>query len=108
MMPLCFVAMGAIRREMNNPKWTIFAIGYMCIIAYIISLIVFQVGKVFAGGVNVLGLIVVFMILLLVIVLIIRQMILDKKAGKHLCGGSCGSCGGSCTGCSMHGQCHGK
>ncbi len=59
----CFAAMGAIKREMNSPKWTVFAIGYMCIFAYVISLIVFQVGKVFAGGVNAVGLIVALALL---------------------------------------------
>ena len=59
----CFAAMGAIKREMNSPKWTVFAIGYMCIFAYIISLIVFQVGKIFAGGVSVPGLIVALILL---------------------------------------------
>ena len=54
----CFAAMGAIKREMNSPKWTLFAIGYMCIFAYVVSLIVFQIGKVFTGGVNAVGLIV--------------------------------------------------
>ena len=54
------------------------------------------------------GSIVVALLLLLVVVLIVRRLILDKKAGKHLCGGSCGSCGGSCGGCPMQGQCHGK
>ena len=54
------------------------------------------------------GSIVVLLILLAVIALIIRRLILDKKAGRHICGGSCGSCGGSCAGCPMHGQCHGK
>ena len=54
------------------------------------------------------GSIVVVLILLAVIVLIIRRLILDKKAGRHICGGSCGSCGSSCAGCPMHGQCHGK
>ena len=54
------------------------------------------------------GSIVVVLILLAVIALIIRRLILDKKAGRHICGGSCGSCGGSCAGCPMHGQCHGK
>ena len=52
----CFAAMGAIKREMNSPKWTLFAIGYMCLFAYVVSLIVFQLGKLFAGGVNPLGL----------------------------------------------------
>ncbi|MBR4767762.1 MAG: ferrous iron transporter B, partial [Lachnospiraceae bacterium] len=53
----CFAAMGAIKREMNSPKWTLLAIGYMCAFAYVISLIVFQIGKVFVGDVNVVGLI---------------------------------------------------
>lgn len=55
-----------------------------------------------------LGSIVVVLLLLLVVVLIVRRLILDKKAGKHLCGGSCSSCGGGCSGCPMQGQCHGK
>lgn len=45
-------------------------------------------------------------ILLIVVVLIVRKLIRDKKAGKHICGGSCGSCGGGCGGCPMQGQCH--
>ena len=53
----CFAAMGAIKREMNSPKWTLFAIGYMCVFAYVIALIVFQLGKLFVGDVNVVGLI---------------------------------------------------
>ncbi len=54
----CFAAMGAIRREMNNAKWTLFAIGYMCVFAYAVALIVWQLGLLFAGSVNILGLIV--------------------------------------------------
>ena len=54
------------------------------------------------------GSIVVGLILLVVVVLIMRRLILDKKAGKHLCGGSCGSCGGGCSGCPMQGKCHSK
>ena len=45
----CFAAMGAIRREMNNGKWTAFAIGYMCVFAYAISMIVYQIGGLFTG-----------------------------------------------------------
>ena len=45
----CFAAMGAIRREMNNARWTCFAIGYMCVFAYIVSLIVYQIGLLFTG-----------------------------------------------------------
>ncbi len=59
----CFAAMGAIKREMNSPKWTIFAIGYMCVFAYVIALIVFQLGKLFVGDVSVVGLIVALALL---------------------------------------------
>ena len=48
----CFAAIGAIKREMNNAKWTWFAIGYQCGFAYIISLIVFQLGCLFTGDVK--------------------------------------------------------
>lgn len=46
----CFAAMGAIKREMNNGKWFAFAIGYQCVFAYIISLIVFQFGSLITTG----------------------------------------------------------
>ncbi len=46
----CFAAMGAIKREMNNAKWTWAAIGYMCVFAYIIALIVYRLGLLFSGG----------------------------------------------------------
>ena len=45
----CFAAMGAIKREMNNAKWTLGAIGYMCGFAYVVSLIVFQLGGLITG-----------------------------------------------------------
>ena len=47
----CFAAMGAIKREMNNPKWTLGAIGYMCGFAYVVALIVYQLGGLIAGQV---------------------------------------------------------
>jgi len=46
----CFAAMGAIRREMNSAKWTAFAIGYLCVFAYIVALIVYQAGMFLAGA----------------------------------------------------------
>ena len=46
----CFAAMGAIRREMNSPKWTAFAITYQCVFAYVISLIVYQLGAIFTAA----------------------------------------------------------
>ena len=54
----CFAAIGAIKREMNNPKWTWFAIGYQCGFAYVISLIINQLGGAFTGNLNIVGLIV--------------------------------------------------
>lgn len=51
----CFAAMGAIKREMNNVKWTWFAIGYQCLFAYAIALVVYQLGMLFAGSGNVIG-----------------------------------------------------
>ena len=54
----CFAAIGAIKREMNNPKWTWFAIGYQCGFAYVISLIINQLGGAFTGHLNIFGLIV--------------------------------------------------
>ena len=46
----CFAAMGAIKREMNNVKWFWFAIGYQCLLAYLVSLCIFQFGTLFTGG----------------------------------------------------------
>lgn len=53
----CFAAMGAIKREMNNAKWTWFAIGYQCVFAYAISFMIYQFGGIFTGNLNVIGLI---------------------------------------------------
>ena len=53
----CFAAIGAIKREMNNPKWTWFAIAYQCGFAYVIAFMITQFGNTFTGNVNVIGLI---------------------------------------------------
>ena len=53
----CFAAIGAIKREMNNPKWTWFAIGYQCGFAYVIALMINQFGNAFTSSLNILGLI---------------------------------------------------
>lgn len=53
----CFAAIGAIKREMNNPKWTWFAIGYQCGFAYLVALMINQFGKLFTGNVNIIGLV---------------------------------------------------
>lgn len=54
----CFAAMGAIKREMNSWKWFGIAVGYQCLFAYVIALIVYQFGILFAGRANIIGLIV--------------------------------------------------
>ena len=56
----CFAAIGAIKREMNNRKWTWFAIAYQCGFAYVIALMINQFGGMFTGNVNVIGLIFAF------------------------------------------------
>ena len=53
----CFAAIGAIKREMNNAKWTWFAIGYQCGFAYAIALVINQLGGLFTGNANVIGII---------------------------------------------------
>ena len=53
----CFAAMGAIKREMNNAKWTFFAIGYQCVFAYAVSLVIYQIGSLFTGSITVLNII---------------------------------------------------
>ena len=59
----CFAAMGAIKREMNNAKWTAFAIGYMTVFAYAVALIYYQIASAIKGQVHVLGLIAALLIL---------------------------------------------
>ncbi len=76
----CFAAMGAIRREMNNPKWTFFAIGYMTAFAYAASLIVYQLGLLFTGTANVAGVIAAVLVLAMIIYLLIRPY----KESAHL------------------------
>ena len=60
----CFAAIGAIKREMNNAKWTWFAIAYQCGFAYCIALMVNQFGNIFVGKANVIGIIVAAAILI--------------------------------------------
>ena len=59
----CFAAMGAIKREMNSAKWTWFAIAYQCGFAWVMAFIVWQVGRLFAGGMNIVGLIIALVML---------------------------------------------
>ena len=59
----CFAAIGAIKREMNNAKWTWFAIGYQCVFAYAIALMINQFGGLFTGNASVPGVIVALLVL---------------------------------------------
>ena len=68
----CFAAMGAIRREMNSAKWFWFAVGYQCGFAYVVSLIIYQLGLLFSGSVNVIGLIVAVLFIVLIVVQLVR------------------------------------
>ncbi len=72
----CFAAMGAIRREMNSAKWTAFAIGYQCVFAYAVSLMIYQFGSLiagdFAGGISILWLIMAFAVLAGMLYLLFR------------------------------------
>ena len=76
----CFAAIGAIKREMNNAKWTWFAIGYQCGFAYVISLIVFQLGCLFTGdfGSHVVGIIAAFLCLAGLIYMLVRKNKYDE------------------------------
>jgi len=70
----CFAAMGAIKREMNNWKWTLGAIGYMCGFAYVISMIVYQIGGLFTGEASFgIGTVVAFILLAGIIYLLFRK-----------------------------------
>ena len=75
----CFAAIGAIKREMNSPKWTWFAIGYQCLFAYAIAMMVYQFGSVFTGNINIVGLIFAIAILIFMIYMIFRPY---KEAAK--------------------------
>ena len=68
----CFAAIGAIRREMNSAKWTWFAIGYQCVFAYAMALVVFQLGSLFTGTGNVVGTIVAIAIVAFIVYMLVR------------------------------------
>lgn len=75
----CFAAMGAIKREMNNAKWTLFAIGYQCVFAYAVSLCIYQIGSVFSGNINIIGLIASFLIIVFVAFMLVKPYKNDIK-----------------------------
>ena len=75
----CFAAIGAIKREMNNAKWTWFAIGYQCGFAYVVALMINQFGNAFTGSLNVLGLIAAAAALALIVYMLFKPY---KEATK--------------------------
>lgn len=75
----CFAAIGAIKREMNNAKWTWFAIGYQCGFAYVVALMVNQFGNLFTGKANVIGVIVAVIALAAIIYQLFKPY---KESGK--------------------------
>ena len=75
----CFAAIGAIKREMNNAKWTWFAIGYQCGFAYLVALMINQFGDAFTGSLNVLGLIAAIAALALIVYMLFKPY---KEATK--------------------------
>ena len=75
----CFAAIGAIRREMNNAKWTWFAIGYQCVFAYAVALMINQFGGLFTGNINVIGLIFALAVLAFIVYMLVKPY---KEATK--------------------------
>ena len=75
----CFAAIGAIKREMNSPKWTWFAIGYQCGFAYAVALMINQFGGLFTGSVNIIGVIAAVIVLAAIIYMLVRPY---KEATK--------------------------
>ncbi len=76
----CFAAIGAIKREMNNAKWTWFAIGYECLFAYAVALIIYQLGRLFTGG----GFGLWTIVAVVVLAAIIYQLFRPYKEATHL------------------------
>ena len=68
---------------MNNAKWTWFAIGYQCLFAYVVSLIIYQIGLIFTGGIQMVGLIAALVLTALILYLLFRpQKPITQSAGK--------------------------
>lgn len=79
----CFAAMGAIRREMNDRRWTLFALGYQCGFAYAVSLVIYQLGCLFTGNVHIFGLIAAGAVLAMFVYMLARKPYSEKKkSGK--------------------------
>ena len=68
----CFAAIGAMKREMNSPKWTLFAVGYQCVFAYAISLMIYQFGSAFSGNLNIIGVICALAVLAFILYMLFK------------------------------------
>ncbi len=75
----CFAAMGAIRKEMNSMKWTVGAITYMCVFAYAVSLMVYQIGMLVANGIFGIGTVTAFLVLGVMLFLLLRPNPNEKR-----------------------------
>ena len=81
----CFAAIGAIKREMNSAMWTWFAIGYQCVFAYAMSLMIYQLGSIFNGNMNGVGLIAAIAVFaVMVYMLFIRRCSKATKLTKSV------------------------
>lgn len=86
----CFAAMGAIKREMNNAKWFWFAIGYQCLLAYAVAMVIYQLGTLFTGGGFSIGTVVAFVLVIAFIYLLFRpykeatELKVDVKKSKKI------------------------
>ena len=80
----CFAAIGAIKREMNSAKWTWFAIGYQCVFAYAVSLIIYQIGSAFTGNLNIVGLIVAIAVLVFMLYMLLKPYKESTKLTKKV------------------------
>ena len=77
----CFAAIGAIKREMNSAKWTCFAIGYQCVFAYAVSLIIYQLGMLFTGQANIIGAIFAFAVIAFIAYMLFRPYKESNRLG---------------------------
>ena len=75
----CFAAIGAIKREMNNSKWTAFAITYQCVFAYVIALIIYQIGNLIVNGTFGFGTVVAILLIIGLIYLLVRKPKVSDK-----------------------------
>ncbi len=77
----CFAAIGAIKREMNNARWTAFAIAYQCVFAYIVALIIYQIGSLFTGSFGI-GTIFGFAAIVLLVYGLVRKNVYEDAKGE--------------------------